>query len=48
MQRSDKKKNEPADENTTMGSGNFISISIIAVIYVSAKIFITGDKIHNP
>ena len=27
MQRSDKRKIEPADENTTMGSGNFISIS---------------------
>ena len=31
-----------------MGSGNFILLTVIAVIYVGAKIFITGDKIHNP
>ena len=31
-----------------MGSGILFLLAIIAVIYVSAKIFITGDKIHNP
>ena len=28
--------------------GILFLLAIIAVIYVSAKIFITGDKIHNP
>ena len=28
--------------------GILVLLAIIAVIYVAAKIFITGDKIHNP
>ena len=49
MQRSDKRKMSLPDMKILLWVvGILFLLAIIAVIYVSAKIFITGDKIHNP
>ena len=47
MQRSDKRKMS-LPMKILWVVGILFLLAIIAVIYVSAKIFITGDKIHNP
>ena len=41
-------KNEFTVKNLLWMFGILVLLAIIAVIYVAAKIFITGDKIHNP
>ena len=48
MQRSDKRKMSLPMKILLWVVGILFLLAIIAVIYVSAKIFITGDKIHNP
>lgn len=48
MQRSDKRKMSLPMKILLWVVGIIFLLAIIAVIYVSAKIFITGDKIHNP
>ncbi len=48
MKRSSRSKNEPTEKNIFMGIRYLVILAIVAVVYVAAKIFITGNKIHNP
>ena len=48
MRRSDKRKMSLPTKILLWVVGILFLLTVIAVIYVGAKIFITGDKIHNP
>ena len=48
MRRSERKKMNLPLKIFLWMFGILVLLAIIAVIYVAAKIFITGDKIHNP
>ena len=47
MKRSDKRKMS-LPTKILLWIGVLFSLAVIVVIYICAKIFITGDKIHNP
>ena len=48
MKRSDKRKMSLPTKILLWIVGVLFSLAVIVVIYICAKIFITGDKIHNP
>ncbi|MCM3499595.1 LCP family glycopolymer transferase [Staphylococcus capitis] len=48
MKRSDKRKMSLPTKILLWIVGVLFLLAVIAVIYICAKIFITGDKIHNP
>lgn len=48
MKRADKYKKRTTSKILLWVLGVLIILALIALIYIIAKIFITGDKIHNP
>ena len=48
LKRSSKSKMEPTEKIILWVFGILVILAIVAVVYVAAKIFITGNKIHNP